>query len=161
LSRRRRRASGLRRGCTGPEDDDLIERLRQTVNRSDAKTLALDDLLSQRPTATPSPIEEPGGHRRFTRRRDRLQAEERLDRAEGLEAGAESVLERIGQRRTALEEQVVEWTTWTAEHGQEASSLREVDTLIAEHHRQHQPSLRREQGITRNVEPDVGIDLGL
>jgi hypothetical protein len=34
------------------EDDDLIERLRQTVNRSDAKTLALQDLLSARHSTT-------------------------------------------------------------------------------------------------------------
>jgi hypothetical protein len=198
----------------GPQDDDLIERLRQTVSRSDAKTLALDDLLAGRPPAVPGPIDEAraerlrlapivnqaphppfdalralksdqeraaanlskarrerlaaeealqelGGHRRFTRRRDRQQAMERRDRAEGLEAGAESALESIGQRRTGLEEQIAEWTAWTAEHGHEARRLREVDSLVAEHHRQQQPTIGREQGITRNVERDVGIDLGL
>jgi len=42
----------------GPEDDDLIERLRQTVNHSDAKTLALDDLLSGRPPVARSRFDE-------------------------------------------------------------------------------------------------------
>jgi conjugative relaxase-like TrwC/TraI family protein len=37
------------------EVDDLIERLRQTVTRSDAKTLALDDLLSGRTGPVPGP----------------------------------------------------------------------------------------------------------
>jgi hypothetical protein len=198
----------------GPQDDDLIERLRQMISRSDAKTLALDDLLSGRPPAVPGAIDELqaerlplalivnqaphppfdalralksdqeraaaklskarrerraaeealqelGGHRCFTRRRERQQAMERLDRAEGLEGGAESALEWIGQRRTGLEEQIAEWTAWTAEHGHEAPHLREVDSLTAEHHRQQQPTIGREQGITRNVERDVGIDLGL
>ncbi|HEV8623518.1 MAG TPA: AAA family ATPase [Acidimicrobiia bacterium] len=196
-----------------PEADDLIERLRQTVNRSDAKTLALQDLLSGRPPAAsgidelwaerrrlapivnraPRPpfdalaalerdqqraaanlakargeqraaeeaLEELGGHRRFTRRRDRQQAEQRLDRAAGLVSGAESVLEQIGQRRMCLDAEMAEWREWTAEHGHEANRLREVDSLIAEHRRQHQPSLSREQGLSRNVERDVGIDLGL
>jgi conjugative relaxase-like TrwC/TraI family protein len=196
------------------ENDDLIERLRQTVNHSDAKTLALDDLLSGPAPAAPSTIdelwaerrrlapivnraphppfdalaaldrdqqravanlakarqerraaeealEELGGHRRLTRRRDRQQAEQRLDRAEGLLSGAESVLEHVGQRRTRLDGEMAEWREWTAEHGHEASRLREVDSLIAEHRRQRQPSLGREQGLSRNVERDVGIDLGL
>jgi hypothetical protein len=51
----------------------------------------------------------------FTRRRDRQRAEARLRRAEGLEAGAESVLSNLGNRRTYLEEQVAEWTVWTAQ----------------------------------------------
>jgi conjugative relaxase-like TrwC/TraI family protein len=197
----------------GPEDDNLIERLRQTVNRSDAKTLALEDLLSGRPPASgaldalwaerlrlapivnraPRPpfdalaalkrdqeraaanlakarrerqaaeeaLEHLGAHRRLTRRRDRRQAEEQLSRAERLETGADSVLQKLGERRTDLDKQVAEWTTWTAEHRYEASRLREVDSLIAEHHRQHQPTVGREQGITRDVGHDTGIDLGL
>jgi len=60
-----------------------------------------------------------------------------------------------------LKEQLAEWTAWTAEHGREASRLREVDSLIAEHHRHHQPTLGREQGIIRSVGRDAGIDLGL
>ncbi len=195
------------------EDDDLIERLRQAVNRSDAKTLAIDDLLSRRPPATitidelraerrrlapivnraPHPpfdalaalekdqkraeaklararrdrmfadeaLEELGGHRRFTRRRDRQAAEQRLDRATGLEAGAEEILEQIGRRRSHLDEELAEWTSWTAEHGHEARRLREVDSLIAEHRGQHAPNLGREQGPTRGAEHDFGIDLGL
>ncbi|MGH9010205.1 MAG: hypothetical protein ACRDYF_10215, partial [Acidimicrobiia bacterium] len=192
----------------------LIEQLRHTVSRSDAKTLALDDLLSGRAPPAPSTIdelwaerrrlapianraphppfdalaalerdqqravanlakarqerraaeealEELGGHRRLTRRRDRQQAEQRLDRAAGLVSGAESVLEQVGQRRTRLDGEMAEWREWTAEHGHEASRLREVDSLIAEHRRQHQPSLGREQCLSRNVERDVGIDLGL
>jgi hypothetical protein len=73
----------------------------------------------------------------------------------------ESVLSNLGNRRTYLKEQVAEWTAWTAQHGHEASRLREVDAQIAEHHRQYQPTLGREHGITRDVGRDVGIDLGL
>ena len=194
------------------DDDDLIEQLRQTINRSDAKTLAIDDLLSRRPPKTstidqlraerrrlapnvgraPHPpfdalaaldkdqkraeanlakarrerisaeesVEDLGGHRRFTRRRDRQAAEQRLDRAAGLEAGAESVLDQIGQRRGRLDEELAEWTAWTAEHGHESRRLREVDSLIAEHRRQHEPNLSREQGRAHGVERDFGIDLG-
>src|SRR5207244_2309862 len=96
-------------------------------------------------------LAELGGHRRFLRRRDRQQAEQRLDRAAGLETGAESVLARIGGRRTRLDAEMAEWKAWTAQHGHEASRLREVDSLIAEHHRRHQPTLGREQGITRGA----------
>jgi conjugative relaxase-like TrwC/TraI family protein len=195
-----------------PEDDDLIERLRQTINRSDAKTLALDD-LSRRPAAggaiddlwaerlrlapivsrAPLPpfdglaalekdqrraaanlakarqerraaeeaIEGLGGHRRFTRRRDRQQAEQRFDRAAGVEAGAESVLGLIGERRTRLDAEMTEWKAWTAEHGHEASRLREVDSLIAEHRRRHQPAFEQQLSFSRDTGRDAGIDLGL
>ena len=101
------------------------------------------------------------GHRRLTRRRDRQQAEQRLDRAAGLVNGAESVVEMIGQRRTRLDAEMAEWKAWTAKHGRETSRLQEVDSLIAQHRRQHQPNLGREQGITRGVDRDLGIDLGL
>ncbi len=106
-------------------------------------------------------LEALGGHRRLTRRRDRQQAEQRLDRAAGLVSGAESVVEWIGQRRTRPDAEMAKWTAWTAEHGHESSRLREVDSLIAEHRRQHQPSIGRQQGITRSVDRDLGIDLGL
>ena len=196
-----------------PEVDDLIEQLRQTVHRSDAKTLALQDLLSARPRTTgavdelwaerlrlarivnqaPHPpfdalaalerdqqrafanfakarqerqaaeeaLAELSGHRRLTRRHDRQRAEQRLDRAAGAEAGSETVLERIGERRKRLDEELAEWKAWTAEHGHEASRLREVDSLLAQHRRQHQPSPEPRLGITRDAGRDVGIDLGL
>jgi flagellar biosynthesis chaperone FliJ len=196
-----------------PQDEDLIERLRDTVNHSDAKTLALEDLRLGRPPArgahdalraerlrlapivnrAPRPpfdalaalrrdqeraaanlakarrerqaaeeaLERLGGHRRLTRRRGRQQAEDQLSRAERLETGAESVLQKLGERRTDLNKQVAEWTTWTAQHRHEASRLREVDALVADHHRQHQPTVGRERGITRDAGHDTGIDLGL
>ena len=196
-----------------PQVDDLIEQLRQTVNRSDAKTLALQDLLSARPRTTgavdelraerrrlapivnqaPHPpfdalaaleqdqqrafanlakarqdrqtaeeaLAELGGHRRLTRRHDRQRAEQRLDRAVGAEAGSETVVERIGERRKRLDEELAEWKAWTAEHGHEASRLREVDSLLAQYRRQHQPSLKQQLGVTRDTGRDVGIDLGL
>lgn len=196
-----------------PDVDDLTERLRQTINRSDAKTLALQDLLSTgRPTtgavdalwgerlelasivsrAPHAPLDAMaalerdqqravanlararrdrqaaeealaglGGHRRLTRRHDRQRAEERLDRAAGAEAGSETVLERVGERRKLLAAELDEWKAWTSEHGHEASRLREVDSLLAQHRRQHQPSLKQQLGVTRDTGRDVGIDLGL
>jgi conjugative relaxase-like TrwC/TraI family protein len=194
------------------EVDVVIERLRHMVNRSDAKTLALDDLRSGPPVpsrmrqlwderrrlapiinqAPSSPFEalevlerdrhravaklgsarrerqaaldaldELGGHRRLTRRRERLRAEQRLHRAEGLEAGAESVLDHLGERRKSLNSQLDEWKAWYAEHGHEARRLREVDSLIAEHRRQHQPRLEQQLGVVRDIGRDVGLDLGL
>ena len=96
----------------------------------------------------------------MTRRRDRQQAEQRLHRAAGLVSGAESVIQRIGQRRRLLDAEITAWTAWTAQHTNETSRLREVDSLIAQHGRRHQPSLGREQG-THSVDRDRGIDLGL
>jgi conjugative relaxase-like TrwC/TraI family protein len=226
---RERSYSGLSRGVeandvylTVPDDEehhgvpdvnDLIERLRQTVNRSDAKTLALDDLVSRRPSTgsaidrlraerlrlapivngAPRPpfdalealerdhqrvlaklakarqerqaaeeaLGELTGHRRFTRRSERQQAEERLDRALGVESGAESVLEMVGQRRARLDDELAEWRAWTAEHRHEINRFREVDSLIAEHRRQHQPSFEQQLHINRDRGRDAGIDLGL
>lgn len=66
----------------------------------------------------------------------------------------------MGQRRTPLDAEIAELKAWTTEYGHEARRLREVDSLIGAHHRTRQPSLGREQGISRNVERDVGIDLG-
>jgi multidrug efflux pump subunit AcrA (membrane-fusion protein) len=105
-------------------------------------------------------LEELGGHRRFTRRSERRQTEQRLQRAQGLEAGAESVLENLAERQEDLNCQVDEWNAWYAEHGREASRLREVDSLIAEYDLQHRPGLSSEPGVTRGMEQDVGIDLG-
>jgi conjugative relaxase-like TrwC/TraI family protein len=196
-----------------PEVDDLIERLRETVSRSDAKTLALQDFLSARPRTigavdalwaerlrlarivnqAPRPpfdalaaleqdqqrafanlakarqerqaaeegLAELGGHRRFRRRHDRQRAEQRLDRAPGTEAGSETVLELVGERRKRLDAELAEWKAWSAEHGHEASRLREVDSLLAEHRRQHQPSLEQQLGVNRDTGRGVGIDLGL
>lgn len=196
-----------------PDVDDLIEQLRQTVNRSDAKTLALQDLLSGRPRiassvhalraerlrlapivsqaprrpfdalaalerdrqrafanltqarqerqAAEEALAELGGHRRLTRRLERQRAEERLDRAAGAEGFCETALELIGERRKHLDADLAEWKAWTAEHGREVSRLREVDTLLAGHRQQHQPSLEQQPGPTRDVGRDVGIDLGL
>ncbi|MCA1843635.1 MAG: hypothetical protein LC792_10710, partial [Actinobacteria bacterium] len=226
---RERSYSGLSRGIEAndvylavPEDedhhgasdvDDLMERLRQTVNRSDAKTLAVEDLLAPGPPTrsavdglraerlrlapivnrAPHPpfdalaalekdeqraranlararrerqaaeeaVAQLGGHRRLTRRHDRQRAEERFDRATGAEANAETTLEFVGERRTRLNAELAEWKTWTAEHGHEASRLREVDSLIAEHRRQHQPTLEQQRRIDRDAGRDVGIDLGL
>ncbi len=195
------------------EDDGVVERLRQTVNRSDAKSLALQDLLSARPPTTgdvdelwaerlrlaaivnraPRPafdalaalehdqqrafarlakarqereaagqaLAQLGGHRRLTRRHDRQRAEERLDRATGAENGSQTVLELIGERRKRLNSELAEWKAWTAEHGHEASRLREVDSLLAQHRRQHQPGPERRLGANRDTGRDVGIDLGL
>jgi conjugative relaxase-like TrwC/TraI family protein len=195
------------------EDDDLLERLRWTASRSDAKTLALDDLLSGRaPQAAPGidelwaerlrlapivnraprpPFDELRalerdlqratanladgrrerqaaeealegfrGYRRIARRDDRRQAETRLHRAKGLEAGAEEVLANLGKRRDGLEEQLAEWKEWNRDHGHEAERLRQVDSLIRDHHQQRQPTLGREQGKSASVVRDVGIDLG-
>ena len=195
-----------------PDVDDLIDMVRQTVNRSDAKTLALQDFLSTRQPAR-NPIDELraerlrlapivnraprapfdelsalerdeqrafanlaqahrerqaaedalgnlGVRRRFTRRHDRQQAEQRLDRAVGAQAWAETNLESIGERRKYLDGEMAEWKAWTAEHGHEAHRLRTVDSLLAEHRRQHQPTLEQHLGI-RDAGRDVGIDLGL
>jgi hypothetical protein len=100
------------------------------------------------------------GPRRFTRRRERQQAEQRLDRAMGAEHGAESVLDMIGQRRVRLNEELVEWKAWAAEHGNEVNRLREVDSLIAEYGRHHQSSVERHLGMRRDTGRDMGIDLG-
>jgi hypothetical protein len=227
---RERSYSGLSRGTAAndvylavPEDeehhgapdvDDLIERLRQTVSRSEAKTLALDDLVTgpipsrssrieelraerhrlapivgraphppfdalatvkhdeqlaverlaaarrERQTAEEG-LDELGGHRRITRRRNRQQAEMRIKRAQRLETGADDTLTNLGTRRADLQQQVAEWSTWIAEHGAEATRLREVDALITDYHRRHHPTLGPDQRITREVGPDTGIDLGL
>jgi len=192
--------------------DDLNDLLRRTVNRSDAKTLALQDFLSTRQPARnpadklrgerlrPAPVvkraprapfaelsawqrdrqralanlararqerqaaEEAlgklGGHRRLTRRHDREAAEQRLDRAVGAEARAETRLRLIGERRTRLDEELAEWKAWTVEHGPETHRFRTVDSLLAEHHRQRQPTVERRLGV-RDAGRDVGIDLGL
>jgi hypothetical protein len=190
-----------------PHVDDLIDMVRQTVNRSDAKTLALQDYLSthqpaknpidalrlapivnrapQAPFAQLNVLERDqqrafanlararrerqaaeealgqlSGHRRLTRRHDRQQAEQRLDQAVGAEGWAETSLELIGERRKRLDKELAEWKAWTAEHGHEAHRLRTVDSLLAEHHRQHQPTLEHHLG-GRDAGRDVGIDLGL
>ena len=98
-----------------PEVDDLIELLRQTVNRSEAKTLALQDLVSQLP-ATGSSIEQ----LRVERRRlapivnqaprapfdalaaldkDQHRAVVNLARARQEREAAEEALERLGGHR--------------------------------------------------------------
>jgi hypothetical protein len=79
----------------------------------------------------------------------------------GVESGAEGGLAMIGQRRVPLEEELAEWKAWTAEHRNDVHRLREVDSLIAEHRRQHQPSLERQLHSHRDVGRDAGIDLGL
>ncbi|HLJ07700.1 MAG TPA: AAA family ATPase, partial [Acidimicrobiia bacterium] len=101
-----------------------------------------------------------GGHRRLTRRHDRQRAELRLDRAVGAEAWAETRLQLIGERRTRLDEELAEWKAWTVEHGPKAHRFRTVDSLLAEHHRQRQPTVERRLGV-RDAGRDVGIDLGL
>ena len=98
-----------------PEVDDLIELLRQTVNRSEAKTLALQDLVSRLP-ATGSSIEQ----LRVERRRlapivnqaprapfdalaaldkDQHRAVVNLARARQEREAAEEALERLGGHR--------------------------------------------------------------
>jgi hypothetical protein len=78
----------------------------------------------------------------------------------GAEAWAETSVESIGERRKRLDEQMAEWKAWTAEHGHEAHRLRTVDSLLAEHHRHHRPTLEQSLGV-RDAGRDVGIDLGL
>jgi hypothetical protein len=136
---------------------DALAALEKDQQRA-AATLAK---ARQERRAAEEALEALGGHRRLTRRRDRQRAEQRLDRAAGLVSGAENVVELIGQRRTRLDAEMADWKAWTAEHGHETSRLREVDSLIVRHRREHQPSLGREQGVARSVDRDVGIDLGL
>ncbi|HVW31003.1 MAG TPA: hypothetical protein VHL53_00565 [Acidimicrobiia bacterium] len=197
----------------GPDADDFIERLRETISRSDAKTLAVDDLPSGRAStgssidrlrderrrltpivnqaprapfdalaaleldqqqaaanvararqeraAAEAALERLGGHRRLTRRRDRQQAKERLDRASLAENWAENTIGRIGDRRKSLDAELAEWKAWTAEHGHQASRLRHVDSLLAEHRRRHQPEPGQQIGNVRDAGRDLGMDLGL
>ena len=70
-----------------------------------------------------------------------------------------SALDRLRAERRRLAPLVN--GAWTAEHRHEVNLLREVDSLIAKHRRQDQPSLEQQVHINRDSGRDTGIDLGL